>query len=174
MTCTRCAREIDADSEFCRFCGAPVRPASAPKRLTRRPEQGKIAGVCAGLAEYFSVDVTLVRLAWIVLSIVPGAIVGGLIAYAIAWIVLPEGPPAIAPVTTGRRLFRSSADRRIAGVCGGLGEYLGIDSTMVRLAWVILSIYPGAIICGVLAYVIAWIVIPKAPEPTLEPSPSMP
>ena len=174
MTCTRCSREIDTDSEFCRFCGAPVRPASTPRRLTRRPEQGKIAGVCAGLAEYFGVDVTLVRLAWIVLSIVPGAIVGGLIAYAIAWIVLPEGPPAITPVTTGPRLFRSSTDRRIAGVCGGLGEYLGIDPTMVRLAWVILSIYPGAIICGVLAYVIAWIVIPMAPEPTLQPSPSTP
>jgi phage shock protein C len=88
MICTRCSRDIDADSVFCRFCGAAVREVS-PRRLTRLPAEGQIGGVCAGMAAYFNADVTLVRLAWVILSVVPGAIVGGLIAYAAAWLILP-------------------------------------------------------------------------------------
>ena len=88
------------------------------KRLTRRPEQGKIAGVCEGLAEYMDIDVTLVRLAWVCLTIVPGMIIGGLLAYGVAWVIMPpaEGVPV---VPAGRRLRRSRTDRMIAGVCGG-------------------------------------------------------
>ena len=173
MTCGRCIREIDADSTFCRFCGARVLTASAapPRtRLTRRPDDGKVAGVCAGLAAYFNADVTLVRLAWVILSIVPGAIIGGVLAYVIAWLLLPVAGAADPPPVPGKRLVRSSTDRRIAGVCGGLAEYFAIDATVVRLAVVILSIYPGAVICGVIAYVIAWIVIPPAPEIPLHPA----
>lgn len=172
MICARCSREIDADSVFCRFCGAAVHDVS-PRRLTRLPAEGQIGGVCAGMAAYLNADVTLVRLAWVILSIVPGAIVGGLIAYAAAWLILPDGGVP-APRVHGKRLLRSTTDRKIGGVCGGLAEYFGFDSTVVRLAAVILAIYPGAVICGVLAYVIAWLVIPSAPAATLEPSPSTP
>jgi phage shock protein C len=174
MTCARCAKDIDPDSEFCRFCGAPTRDRAQLKRLVRRPADGKIAGVCAGLAEYFETDVTLVRLAWVILALVPGIIIGGVLAYAIAWIVLPEDSATAPRPIGGRRLLRSSTDSRIAGVCGGLAEYLGADPTLVRLVWVILSIYPGAIICGIIAYAIAWIVVPKAPEPEFQPLPSTP
>jgi len=58
---------------------------------------------------------------------------------------------------------RSSTDVKIAGVCGGLADYLGVDATPVRVGWVILSVLPGAIICGVIAYLVAWIIVPKAP-----------
>src|SRR5688500_18969619 len=174
MTCARCSRDIDADSEFCRFCGAPARERPQPRRLTRRPAEGKIAGVCAGMADYFNTDVTLVRLAWVILALVPGIVIGGVVAYVIAWIVLPEDATVQPRSDTGRKLLRSTSDRKVAGVCGGLAEYLGVDSALVRLAWIILSIYPGAIICGILAYLIAWFVVPKAPEPTLQPSPSVP
>jgi len=172
MICARCSHEIDADSVFCRFCGAAVHEVS-PRRLTRLPAEGQIGGVCAGIAAYLGADVTLVRLAWVILSIVPGAIVGGLIAYAAAWLILPQGGVP-APRVRGTRLLRSTTDRKIGGVCGGLAEYFGVDSTVVRLAAVILAIYPGAVICGVLAYVIGWLVIPSAPTATLEPSPSTP
>ena len=174
MTCTRCAREIDADSRYCRFCGASIHQPADRRRLTRLAAEGKIAGVCAGMAAYFQTDVALVRLAWVILSILPGAIIGGVLAYAIAWILIPDQVAATPHVVSGRRLTRSQTDRRIAGVCGGLAEYLGLDSTIVRLAWVVLSIYPGAIICGVLAYILAWFVIPTAPAPSLQPSPSTP
>jgi len=133
-----------------------------------------MGGVCAGIAAYLNADVTVVRLAWVILSIVPGAIIGGLLAYAAAWLILPADGEAAAQIHTGKALVRSATDRKIGGVCGGLAEYFGVDSTLVRLASVILAIYPGAIICGVLAYIIAWFVIPAAPAATLEPSPSSP
>jgi phage shock protein PspC (stress-responsive transcriptional regulator) len=124
--------------------------------------------VCAGLADYLNVDVTLVRIAWIALSIVPGAIIGGIIAYLLAWMVMPAGE---VTHTTGRRLTRSATDAKIAGVCGGLAEYLGVDSTPVRVLWIVLSVLPGACIGGVIAYVIAWIVVPKASTLVPQPQP---
>lgn len=177
MTCGRCGREIETESVFCRYCGAAVRqPASEARgrRLRRLPAEGKVAGVCAGIAAYFDTDATLVRLAWVILSVVPGVIIGGLIAYAAAWLVLPKAGPEAASGYAGKRLLRSATDRKIAGVCGGLAEYFGFDPTLVRLAAVILAIYPGAIICGVLVYVLGWLVIPAAPGATFEPSPSTP
>jgi phage shock protein C len=61
-----------------------------------------------------------------------------------------------------KRLNRSYLNKKIAGVCGGLGEYLGIDPTVVRLGAAILCIATG-IFPGILAYVIAWIIVPEAP-----------
>ena len=130
----------------------------AIRRLTRSRADAKVAGVCAGLADYLDLDVTLVRAAWVVLSIVPGAVVGGLLAYLAAWLIVPEG--TAAPATADRWLTRSSTDKRIAGVCGGIAEYYGVDSTPVRLLWVILSIMFGACIGGVVAYLVAWLIIP--------------
>jgi phage shock protein PspC (stress-responsive transcriptional regulator) len=164
MTCSRCAAENPFDSAFCRQCGATIVARSTAQRtLSSLPYEGKVAGVCAGLAAYFKIDVTVVRLRWVILSIVPGAVIGGLIAYGAAWLLMPESvapPETVEPV---KRLLRSNDDRKVAGVCGGIAAYLNVDSTVVRLAVIVLSIYPGAIICGVLAYVIAWVVMPPGP-----------
>jgi phage shock protein PspC (stress-responsive transcriptional regulator) len=176
MTCSRCAKNIEGDSAFCRYCGASV-PASAPaspRRLTRRPSEGKLGGVCAGIAAYLNTDPTVVRLVWVILSVVPGAVIGGLIAYAVAWILLPPETAATPAAAAARRLQRSAADRKIAGVCGGLADYFSVDSTLVRIAAVVLAIYPGAVICGVLVYLLAWFVIPSAESERLQPSPSTP
>ncbi len=131
------------------------------RRLTRSRTQGVIGGVCAGLADYFAVDVVLVRLLFVILSIA-GAIIGGVIVYVAAWFIMPEGTDQVAPVADGRVLRRSPSDRQIAGVCGGMAEYFGVDSTAVRLLWVVLSIFVGAIIGGVIAYALAWLIIPRA------------
>jgi phage shock protein C len=57
-----------------------------------------------------------------------------------------------------KKLLRSK-NRMIAGVCAGIGEYLKIDPTIIRLLWVVFSFFSmGA---GVLAYIIAWIIIPE-------------
>lgn len=56
-----------------------------------------------------------------------------------------------------KRLTRSSTDRMIAGVCGGLAEYTGIDATLIRVLWAIFALSGGA---GVLAYIICALVIP--------------
>jgi len=162
MTCPQCQKDVEVDSSYCRFCGAGIHQNAAPPRQLRRlPAEGKIAGVCAGLADYFDVDVTLIRLAWVALSIVPGLLLGGVLAYAVAWLLVPEAPVAHASYA-GKRLTRSMSDKMIGGVCGGLAEYLSVDATIVRAVWVVLSIYPGAIIGGVLAYAIAWAVVPRS------------
>jgi len=138
------------------------------RRLTRSKTQGKIAGVCAGIADYFEVDVVLVRLGWVVLSIL-GAVVGGVIAYVAAWILMPvRTEPDQVPAT--RRLTLSDTDKQIAGVCGGMAEYFGVDSTVVRLLWCIVSIFFGAVVLGVVAYLIAWVIIPRQPASILSPA----
>jgi phage shock protein C len=142
------------------------------RRLTRSKTEGKIAGVCAGIADYFEVDVVLVRAAWVVLSIVPGAIIGGLLAYLAAWLIMPEAAQP-AGVSLQRRLTRSAADKKIAGVCGGLAEYFSVDPTAVRLVWCVLSILGGAIVGGVIAYLLAWFIIPQAPAVVLPASASV-
>ena len=133
---------------------------ASPKRLYRRSANGRIGGVCAGIAEYVDADVTFVRLLWVVLSIVPGGFIGGVVAYLLAWIIMPDIGGPLDEGTKFRRLTRSVSDRKIAGVCGGIAEYLLVDSTAVRVLWAILTVIPGAIIFGVLAYLIAWFVMP--------------
>lgn len=132
------------------------------RRLTRSRSKGTIAGVCAGLADYFGVDVVLMRLIFVIMALV-GAIIGGVIVYVAAWIIMPEGESQAAPAN-GRVLRRSTTDRQIAGVCGGLAEYFDVDSTAVRLLWVIGSIFIGAIVGGMIAYLLAWLIIPQASQ----------
>ncbi|MCC8159709.1 MAG: PspC domain-containing protein [Oscillospiraceae bacterium] len=57
-----------------------------------------------------------------------------------------------------KKLYKSSYDRKIAGVCGGIAEYLNIDSTIVRLLWAALVIFFGT---GILAYILAALIIPN-------------
>jgi phage shock protein PspC (stress-responsive transcriptional regulator) len=57
----------------------------------------------------------------------------------------------------GKKLFRSETDKMIGGVCGGLAEYFNIDSTIVRLIFVLIVVYGST---GLVLYIILWIVIP--------------
>lgn len=59
----------------------------------------------------------------------------------------------------GKKLLRSKKNRVIAGVCGGIGEYLGIDPTVIRLLWVLFTFL--SVGAGLIAYIIAWILIPE-------------
>jgi len=61
---------------------------------------------------------------------------------------------------SSKKLFRSKHNRVVAGVCGGLGEYLGVDPTLIRLIWVLVVVFSG-FFPGILAYIICWIVIPE-------------
>lgn len=146
---------------------------TTPKRLFRRSSSGRIAGVCSGIAEYMDTDVTLVRLLWILLSIVPGAFIGGLIAYLFAWVIMPDATgPAVVPAT--QRLTRSTTDRKVAGVCGGLADYFNVDATVVRVLWAVLSIVPGSLVFGAVAYLVAWFIMPfdSGLRPSLTASPA--
>ena len=59
------------------------------KRLYRNPQDKKLAGVCSGIANYFDIDPTVVRLAWVLLSLFGGS---GVIAYIVCALIIPEGP----------------------------------------------------------------------------------
>ena len=60
----------------------------------------------------------------------------------------------------GKKLLRSTKNKMVAGVCGGIGEYFNVDPTVIRLLWVILTLISmGA---GVIAYIIAWVIIPES------------
>ena len=59
-----------------------------------------------------------------------------------------------------KKLYKSSTDKKLAGVCGGIAEYFNIDPTLVRLGWVVFCALGGS---GVLAYIVAAILIPENP-----------
>ena len=58
-----------------------------------------------------------------------------------------------------KRLYRSEKDKMIAGVCGGIAEYFTLDPTLVRIGYILLSLF--TVFSGVLAYLILWVVVPK-------------
>ena len=98
MICPNCQKEIADGSKFCYNCGAklaadappaPACVAAPPKRLMRSSRDKKLGGVCAGLAEYFDLDPTLVRVLWLLAIFLGGT---GILAYFILWIVLPLAP----------------------------------------------------------------------------------
>ena len=59
------------------------------------------------------------------------------------------------------KLYRSNRNKMLCGVCGGVGEFFGIDPTLVRLGWVVFCALGGS---GILAYIIAAIIVPQNPE----------
>jgi phage shock protein C len=65
-----------------------------------------------------------------------------------------------------KRLYRSRTERWLAGICGGLGNYFGIDPTLIRVLFVLFALAVGG---GILAYLILWIIIPLEPD-TVEES----
>ena len=59
-----------------------------------------------------------------------------------------------------KKLYRSITDKKLAGVCGGLAQYLGMDVSIIRLIWILAVVFAGV---GILAYIIAALVIPQQP-----------
>ncbi len=105
MYCNYCGKVIQDESNVCAYCGTHVAASAARKRLVR-PRQGrKIAGVCMGFAEYFDVDVTFVRVVWLIASFTT---VIGMVSYPIAWIVIPEEPLLLQSEAAAPRPVASS------------------------------------------------------------------
>jgi phage shock protein C len=96
MYCSKCGSPIGNGARFCSACGAPAVPGIYPpvSRLMRPREGRVIAGVCAAFAIHYDWDVTIVRLILVLCVLFAGT---GILAYVIAWIVIPEAPYALPP-----------------------------------------------------------------------------
>jgi len=99
MICPHCQRDIADSSNYCYFCGSRQQPARSAspgvrRRLMRSSTESKIAGVCGGLGDHLDVDPTFVRLIWVVVTVFTG-IIPGLVAYVLAWIIMPLAPAQV-------------------------------------------------------------------------------
>jgi phage shock protein PspC (stress-responsive transcriptional regulator) len=126
------------------------------KRLHRPASERKIAGVCAGLGEYFELDPVFFRL-FFLFSVLFGGL--GLIAYVMLWILMPLREGALPAGAAGGRLRLSAKERMIGGVCGGLGEHFELDPILFRAAFLVLAFLGGL---GILLYVVMWLLMPGA------------
>ncbi len=96
MYCNYCGKVIQDDAAVCAYCGVRIGGSLARRKLLRPRLGRKVAGVCLGFSEYFDIDVTLVRLVWLITACMTGV---GFFGYVIAWIVMPEEPLLLsAPV----------------------------------------------------------------------------
>ena len=97
MYCNSCGKLIQDDAAVCAYCGVRVGASLARTRLVRPRLGRKVAGVCLGFAEYFDIDVSLVRVVWLITALMTCV---GFIPYILAWIVMPEEPLLLpAPMT---------------------------------------------------------------------------
>ena len=123
-----------------------------------RSQNSSIAGVCAGIAETFGVDVLIIRLAFL-LSMFGGGT--GLLLYLILWAILPVEESYLIEESDKKKLYRSRHNKMIGGVCGGLAKYLNWDISIIRLIFIFLVISAGT---GVLFYIVLWVAIPLETE----------
>ncbi|CAN5544623.1 hypothetical protein BH10BAC2_BH10BAC2_37840 [soil metagenome] len=144
-----------------------------PERLYRDENHKLLGGVCAGLANYFGIDKIIVRILFVLgfgIAFIP---------YLILWVAIPSSASTMIG-SMRKRLFRDPDNKLIAGVCGGLSSYFGVNVWIPRVLFLIpflsfvtswnhwgmfdfpnfinLSFSPGTI----LVYVILWLILPEA------------
>jgi phage shock protein PspC (stress-responsive transcriptional regulator) len=90
--CPQCAEEIRVEAVKCRYCGSIVDGHALTRTWYRSREQKRIAGVCAGLADEFGISVTVLRLAFLLGTLLGGGI--GIVIYLVLWMIMPYRPPA--------------------------------------------------------------------------------
>ena len=157
-----------------------------PRRLYRDLAHRKIAGVCAGLAQYFQVNPLVVRLLFLAALLLPNLLDGfdhvpgtnffrhrfdfgglALVAYVVLWIALPKRTDAPEPIDTldfggkltGRRLYRDTSAGKVGGVSAGLAAYFNVDVTLIRVVFLATTLVGGT---GLVVYLILWVVVPEA------------
>ena len=132
------------------------------KRLYCSPDK-KLCGVCGGVADYFNIDPSVVRLIVVEIALMT-AVIPSLLVYFIIALIIPQPTPEYEQMfpRNNKRLFKSN-DKKIAGVCGGIAEYFNIDPTIVRLLFFLLILLFGN---GLLTYIACACIFPRAPQQT--------
>ena len=128
------------------------------KKLHLSKKEKMIGGVCGGLAESTGFDVIIFRFIFAISIFFGGT---GLVGYLILYAILPKEDNEEYYVIDNVRekkykLYRSLNNRLIAGVCGGLGDFFKMDSSIVRLIFVALT-FAGF---GIPVYLVFWLIIP--------------
>jgi len=146
------------------------------RRLFRNENDKVLGGVCSGLANYFNIDVVIVRIIFVIL-LFSGV---GFLTYIIMWIAVPSSATEQIGGTR-KKLFRDPDEKIVAGVCSGIGNYFGINAWIPRVLFLLpfLSFLSrwghwggfwdfGDVIrftfspTSLIVYIILWIVIPEA------------
>ncbi|MFN5135149.1 MAG: PspC domain-containing protein [Chitinophagaceae bacterium] len=153
------------------FTSTPDEPRGS---ISRNSNDKIVGGVCSGIAHYLKIDPTVVRVLFALISF--GGFGAGILIYIVLWIVLPE---RALSSNIKKRLFRDPDEKVIAGVASGLAKYFNIAVWIPRLVFVLpfalgfvpsvfdFSPTPFFFTSGIggtlfLAYVVLWIVLPKA------------
>jgi len=137
-----------------------------PKRLYRDVKRKALGGVLAGLAHYFNIDVVWARIIFLLLFIGPiiiqddfGPIPGFIfLGYFVCWVVFPPNFNLDEDKKI-KKFYRDNENKVLGGVGSGLAAYFGVDVTVIRLIFVLSTFAAGV---GLIAYIILWIVAPKA------------
>ncbi len=167
------------DEDFYKYVTPPGSETGGYKKLKRLENKKILGGVCAGIANYFSVDPLWTRLIAILLlfsgnlnlkfgflDILPfdnfrfNLSFGffAIVAYIVLWIILPVSYEVMEDAKI-KKLFRNPDDKVLGGVSSGLAAYFGVEVLYVRLAFVLLAFAGGS---GILIYLILWIITPVA------------
>ena len=130
-----------------------------------RVSDGWLAGVCGGIARRLGISETFVRIAWLVAALFFGT---GLLLYAVLWWVMPherhlplDGTVWVQARDGKRRppLVRTTVDRKIFGVCGGLARRYHLDPAVVRLA--VLALATVSVGAAIVVYLVAVLLVPR-------------
>ncbi|HSF53270.1 MAG TPA: PspC domain-containing protein [Algoriphagus sp.] len=163
--------------DFYKYVAPPGTEPGGYKKLKRLENKKILGGVCAGIANYLSVDPLWTRLIAILLLFSGNLNLSfldifpfdnfrfnlsfgffAIVAYIVLWIILPVSYELMED-TKIKKLFRNPDDKVLGGVSSGLGAYFGVEVIYVRLAFVLLAFAGGS---GILIYLILWIITPVA------------
>lgn len=131
------------------------------EQLSKSKHDKKIIGICGGLGEHTSIPAWLWRVIFLTLSFIYGI---GLLLYILFWIFMPSDNEHEKKSSTIKnnwlhQLAKSGTDKKISGVCGGLGDSTSIPSWCWRILFVVSSLIYGL---GIALYILLWIFMPSA------------
>jgi phage shock protein PspC (stress-responsive transcriptional regulator) len=122
--------------------------------MKRDKENAILGGVCAGLAKYLGAPILLVRILFLVGTIWLGA---PLLIYLLLWLLMPAAKPGEKEFLENFNELKLDKDNKIiAGVCSGVANFAGVDPLIVRILWILGTLYVGF---GIIAYLVMWLLM---------------
>lgn len=122
--------------------------------MKRDKENAILGGVCAGLAKHLGAPILLVRILFLVGTFWLGA---PLLIYLLLWLLMPVEKPGEKEFLDSFKELKLDQDNKvIAGVCSGVANFAGVDPLIVRILWILGTLYVGF---GIIAYLVMWLLM---------------